>query len=130
MHYFADKPVGPSLKRGCQNAWNPPSSITDVRKSLFLLIVMLFSSQLQAVELKRIEVQESNNYRLSGAYKRMLLPERLDSGEYVALRQYADLRLKTRLRDELDNIYTLAAWVHRRWRHDPYGMAPPQASYF
>jgi len=128
MHYFADKPVGPSLKRGCQNAWNPPSSITDVRKFLFLLIVMLFSSQLQAVELKRIEVQESNNYRLSGAYKRMLMPDRLDSGEYVALRQYADLRLKTRLRDELDNIYTLAAWVHRRWRHDPYGMAPPQAS--
>lgn len=90
-------------------------------------IVVVCSGLVQAAELARIEVQESNNYRLSSAYRRMLLPDRLDGSEYVALRQYANLRLKTRLRDELDNIFDLTAWVHRRWQHDPYGVAPPQA---
>lgn len=102
-------------------------SIIRMQNRLFLAIIMLFGQVTDAAELRRIVVQEANNYRLSRTYERMLLPRNLDGSEHVALRRYAGLKPGTRLRDELENIMTVVAWVHKRWQHDPFGVAPPQA---
>ena len=77
--------------------------------------------------LRRIEVTDTNNFRLDQAAKTMALPDTLDAAEYVRLREYLAPRVRLG-EEELDAIQQLADWVSRRWQHDAHGVAPLQFS--
>ena len=97
-------------------------------RSFFMLFSLFVHLSLSATEHLRIEVISSNNYRLNNSYQRMLLPERIDTEPYLSLQGYAKLTLKPRQRDEIENLMSIAAWVHKRWAHDPYGVAAPDTT--
>lgn len=77
--------------------------------------------------LKRIEVVDSNNYRLDRSYQRMVLPDSIEKPVYQKLRAYHQFKLKSGKTNDFANILTITAWVSQRWQHDPYGIAPENA---
>lgn len=78
--------------------------------------------------LKKIEVTGSNNLRLNSTYRRMLLPDSLDSSLYKSLRAYMGIRLDTLHGKDFSNIRKITAWVNKKWVHNPYGIAPVEAN--
>lgn len=85
---------------------------------------LLSLSTTAGTSFKKISVTETNNYRLGREYTGLALPAGTGNPIYTRLRGYYQ-QTKTG-KDELNDIISIARWVHLRWTHDPFGSAAPK----
>jgi hypothetical protein len=78
----------------------------------------------QENKIKKITIIEENNPVLNFDYKKLGLPDSIQTVEYTELKKYVQSNISLKSTDEPELFFELMEWVSNQWKHNGWHVAP------